>query len=292
MTEQADNKTPNGQETFIADLSERTRLFVPEDVYKKSCESTVAIAGAGGVGGLVIELLARWGIRRFRLADGDRFEPSNLNRQILATVETIGRSKAEVAVERVRAINPFAEIQQVVTERLGLQNLERFADGVDLLIDETDSYSCYVLLDQAARKRRIPLVSGHGMGPGGFKVYVFDYRKPNQRGLENPFRISFLNSLRNKYARIAAARLSTMNREELEAVDYHPPFGSIGFTVGLCACWVAAEAIKLLTGLGKVQRYPKEIVLDVLHPRLEIRTKYSLSYILGQFLRRRWESRR
>ncbi|MCX7592084.1 MAG: hypothetical protein N2255_10710, partial [Kiritimatiellae bacterium] len=118
------------------------------------------------------------------------------------------------------------------------------------------------------------------------KVYVMDYRRPGQRGLEDPFRFGFLNRLRNRYARATAARIATMTQQELDELDRHPPCGSIPFTVALCASWVTAEAIKLLTGLGKVSYYPKETVVNLLDGTLRIRNKYSASYIIRQFLRR------
>lgn len=278
---------PKNEREFLAGLSERTRIFIPDDVFYASCDKTVAIPGAGGVGGMVIEMLARWGIKRFRVADKDKFELSNLNRQMLATVEEVGKWKAEVAAERIKAINPYADVELVINDKLSPKNISRFADGADILIDMTDSRSCHILLDNAARTRRLPLVYGHGSGPGGMKIYVFDYRKPEQRGLENPFKLKILNQLRNKYARATVKDIEKMSEVELEALDRHPTWGVLGFTVNLCACYVVAEAIKLLTGLGKVNLYPKETVLDVFESTMEVRSKYSPLYAVRQLRRRK-----
>jgi molybdopterin/thiamine biosynthesis adenylyltransferase len=278
---------PKNEREFLAGLSERTRIMIPDDVFYASCDKTVAIAGAGGVGGMVIEMLARWGIRRFRVADSDKFELSNLNRQVLATVDEVGKWKAEVGAKRIKAINPYADVELVINDKLSPRNISRFADGADILINETDSHSCYILLDNAARKRRLPLVMGHGSGPGGMKIYVFDYRKPNQRGLENPFKLGILNQLRNRYAKATVKDIEKMAEAELDAMDRHPTSGALGFTVNLCACYVVAEAIKLLTGLGKVNLYPKETVLDVFESTMEVRSKYSPLYAVRQLRRRK-----
>jgi len=273
---------PRNEQEFLAGLSERTRIFIPDDVFYASCDKTVAIPGAGGIGGMVIEMLARWGIKRFRIADKDKFELSNLNRQVLATVEEIGQWKAEVAAKRIKAINPYADVELVINDKLSPKNISRFADGADILINATDSRSCYILLDKAARTRRLPLVMGHGSGPAGMKIYVSDYRKTEQRGLENPFKLEILNQLRNRYAKATVKDVEKMTEAELAALDRHPIWGVLGFTVNLCACYVVAEAIKLLTGLGKVKLYPKETVLDVFESTMDVRNKYGLLYVLGQ----------
>ena len=273
---------PEGDREFLAAISVRTRMLIPDDVYYASCRKTVAVAGMGGIGGLVVELLARWGIKAFRLVDKDRFETSNLNRQVLATVNDIGRWKAEVAAERIKAINPHADVQLVLNEKLRPANIDQFVDDADIVINEADSHSCYVLLDGAARRRRIPMVMGHGAGASGMKIYVFDYRRAGQRGLEAPFRFAVLNRLRNKYAKTTIADAEGMSDDELEMLDRHPTFGSVGFTVNMCACYVVAEVIKLLTGIGRVPLYPKEIVIDLFAPSLTVRSKYSPAYVLRQ----------
>lgn len=267
---------------FLNGLSDRTRIFIPDNIFYASCNKTIAIAGAGGIGGLVIELLARWGIKKFRIADMDKFEISNLNRQVLATVNNIGEWKAEVAEKRIKAINPYARVELIINDKLEKKNISQFVEGADIIINAVDSHSCYILLDNAARKQKIPLIFGHGFGPWSIKIYIFDYRRASQRGLENPFKFKILNQIRNRYAKATLNDIERMNEAELDAVDYHPTFGSMGFTVNLCACYMVAETIKLLTGIGKVNLYPKEIVLDILNSKMEVHNKYSFLYIIKQ----------
>ena len=281
---------PNNEREFLAGLSERTRILIPDDdVFYASCDKTVAVAGVGGIGCMVIEMLARWGIKRFRLADSDKFEVSNLNRQMFSTVDEVGKWKAEVGAKRIKAINPYADVELVINDKLSPKNISRFSDGADILINATDSGACRILLDNAARKLRLPLVYGHGSGPGGMKIYVFDYRKPEQRGLENPFKLEILNKLRNRYAKATVKDVEKMTEAELAALDRHPIWGVLGFTVNLCACYMVAEAIKLLTGLGKVNLYPKETVLDVFESTMEVRNKYSPLYAVRQLRQRKAE---
>ena len=99
----------NGRMT--GDISERTSLLIGEEGVRILKDSFVVLTGLGAVGGYVLEGLVRAGIGHIRVVDSDIFSESNLNRQILATKDTIGRPKAEVAAERARSINPDIDIE-------------------------------------------------------------------------------------------------------------------------------------------------------------------------------------
>ena len=88
----------------------RTRFVLGEDAMKKLRDARVAVFGLGGVGGYVVEALARSGIGHLELIDHDTISPTNLNRQILATRDTVGMDKAEAAAQRVAAIDPDIEV--------------------------------------------------------------------------------------------------------------------------------------------------------------------------------------
>ena len=126
----------------------------------------VAVAGAGGVGGLHLLALARMGVGRFHLADFDTFEVSNINRQFGATAETIGQSKIEVMSRMARAINP--EIQVTPFDQ-GVQpdNVDSFLEGVDVVVDGIDffAFDHRRLLFNAARRHGLHVITS---GPVGF----------------------------------------------------------------------------------------------------------------------------
>ncbi|ELP66541.1 ThiF family adenylyltransferase [Streptomyces turgidiscabies] len=139
--------------------------------------ATVLVAGCGSVGGAVVEPLARLGVMRFRLADPDHFDITNLNRQACVLADA-GRPKPEVLAERVRAINPSAEVT-VCPEGLTLENLDEALDGVHVAFDAIDpQMSAWVKyqLHERAAQRGIPVVAGADFG-GKPAVYVFDYRR-------------------------------------------------------------------------------------------------------------------
>lgn len=138
--------------------------------------ATVLVAGCGGGGG-VVEPLTRLGVLRFRLADPDRFEVSNLNRQACVQAD-VGRSKPETIADRVRALNPSADVT-VYPQGLTLENLDEALDGAHIVFDGIDptmsAWVKYQLHERAAR-RGIPVLAGMDFG-GKPTLYVFDYRR-------------------------------------------------------------------------------------------------------------------
>ena len=123
------------------------------------CEKKVLVAGCGGLGGSVVELLARSGIGRLVLADMDVFEPSNMNRQILCTTDTLGKGKAETAAARVLSINPEADVQ-AVNERLSEDNACVLIRNCDIVIDALDSVSSRITLEEACAQEGKYLIHG------------------------------------------------------------------------------------------------------------------------------------
>lgn len=138
-------------------------------------DAHVLVAGAGGLGGFLIEMLARVGIGRLTIVDGDRFEPSNLNRQLLALEGTMGRSKAEVAGERIRAINGKIRCD-IVPEFLTEETFVVHSDGVHLVADTLGGLAAHLALLHACRKTGIPLVTGSVAGWTGIAATVLGGR--------------------------------------------------------------------------------------------------------------------
>ena len=143
-------------------IGARTELLLGEDGMRKLKDSTVVLAGAGAVGGYVLEGLVRAGVGHIRVVDGDVFSASNMNRQILATVDTIGRNKADVAVERARSINPDIDIEAInilVSEETIPTILE---DVPDVLADAIDTIGHKVALLRYAAENDIVTFSSMG----------------------------------------------------------------------------------------------------------------------------------
>ena len=120
---------------------------------------SVLVAGCGGLGGYIIEFLGRMGVGSITAIDGDVFAVSNLNRQLLATGDTLGRQKAKCAKERMNAVNPEISITPVCEFITG-ENADETVAGHDIAVDALDSGEARLLLAAATRKAGIPFVSG------------------------------------------------------------------------------------------------------------------------------------
>jgi len=134
-------------------------------------DAHVLVAGAGGLGGFLIEMLARAGIGRLTIVDGDCFELSNLNRQILALETTLGRSKAEIAGERVRAINNRIQCS-LVPEFLSEETFSAHCTGVHLVADALGGLASHLALFHVCRQTGLPLVTGSVAGWTGIAATV------------------------------------------------------------------------------------------------------------------------
>ncbi len=119
----------------------------------------VAVIGCGGLGGHLIDQLARIGIGSIRAVDGDVFEESNLNRQLLCEVPLLGISKADTAADRIHRVNPGVEIE-AVTALLTKENADQLLSGCDVVLDGLDNIESRRVLSQACRKASIPYIYG------------------------------------------------------------------------------------------------------------------------------------
>ena len=143
-------------------ISDRTSLLIGDEGIRILKDSFVVLAGVGAVGGYVLEGLVRAGVGHIRVIDSDVFSESNLNRQILATRETIGRKKAEVAAERARSINPGINIE-IISEMVSSDTVPDILSGSpDALADAIDTVEHKVALLRYAAENGIPAFSSMG----------------------------------------------------------------------------------------------------------------------------------
>jgi adenylyltransferase/sulfurtransferase len=119
--------------------------------------SRVLVVGAGGLGVPVLSYLAGAGVGRLGIVDGDRLEPSNLHRQTLYALADVGRPKAELAAERLRALNPHVDVQ-AYAERLDVARGEALLRPYDLVIDCTDNFSTKFLLNDLCMRLGKPVI--------------------------------------------------------------------------------------------------------------------------------------
>ena len=151
---------------------ERTALLMGEAAVEKLKGSRVAVFGIGGVGGYVVEALARSGVGALDLIDKDVVEESNLNRQIIATWDTLGKRKVDVAKERIRSINPACKVMTYAVFYLPETKDQFDFRQYDYVVDAIDTVTGKLQLIESAREAGVPVISSMGTGgkmdPSGF----------------------------------------------------------------------------------------------------------------------------
>lgn len=187
-------------------------------------KAKVAVIGAGGLGGTVIELLARQGVGQIRIVDGDTFAEHNLNRQLLATEHNLGLNKAVAAAARVAVINSDVTVQ-AVKQMLDAENAVEVLSDMDVIVDALDSISVRLLLSKTAQQLGIPLVHGAIAGFTGQVTSIL----AGDAGLEKIY------------------KLTTGSSRGIETI-----LGNPAATPALTAAVQVQEVVKILTGIGEI----------------------------------------
>ena len=175
------------------DLSERdsrTRLLLGDEAMHRLAAARVLVAGVGGVGGYAAEILARTGVKRLTLIDADCVAPSNLNRQLIARVSTLGEPKVHLFKRRFLDINPDIEVDArrdfIVPEEVP----SLLDEGYDYVVDAIDTVAPKVSLIAESLRRGVRIVSS--MGAGGrtdpSRVGYFDLWETREDGLARAVR--------------------------------------------------------------------------------------------------------
>ncbi|WBW99746.1 HesA/MoeB/ThiF family protein [Oceanirhabdus sp. W0125-5] len=170
----------------------RNMNTLTEEENKKLKDFKVCVIGCGGLGGYVIEMLGRLGIGHITCVDGDVFDESNLNRQILSDEISLGMSKAEKAAQRMKIVNSIIEvtsIDEMFTEINAVETLE----GNHVVVDALDCIESRLLLQNVCEELKIPLIHGAIAGwygqvstilPGDRTLDFIYSRKKSSRGVE------------------------------------------------------------------------------------------------------------
>ncbi|WP_130472040.1 tRNA threonylcarbamoyladenosine dehydratase [Candidatus Magnetaquicoccus inordinatus] len=153
------------EDALCSGLHERTRILIGETGIERLQQTHILLAGLGGVGGYAAEALARAGVGRLTLIDHDVVSPSNLNRQLPATLHTLGKKKVHLMGERLASIHPHCQLE-LLDLFLHPDNIPELLDRTqpDWILDAIDSLNCKVNLLLSAQQRAIPVVSSMGAG--------------------------------------------------------------------------------------------------------------------------------
>ena len=219
-------------------------------------DSRVAIAGMGGAGGIDLVTLARLGVGHFTIADPDRFELANTNRQYGANVWTLGRLKSQVMAEVAKNINPDAEVWDL-SDAIGRHNVNDFFDGCDLFVEAIDFFEIEqrrILLREAAN-RGIWAITAGPVGFGGIWI-VFD-----PAGVSFDECLGVTAGMEHREMLAAFVQLVTGGKIppyiDLSCLNLADRVGpSSGLACNIAAAGMACEAMRLLTGVGGVKSAP------------------------------------
>ncbi len=235
------------------DWLERTELLLGREQLEELTQKNVLVVGLGGVGSYAAEQIARAGIGKMTIVDGDTVNNSNRNRQLPALCSTVGQLKAEVVKTRLLDINPnlqLTTIAEFIDEHAFGDLLE---GGFDYVVDAIDTLSPKVALIRESLMKKIPLISSMGAG-----------------GKVDPSKIELTDIANTKYctlARMVRKRLYTYGIRKGVPVIYSSEMvpkefviktegernkkttvGTISFMPALFGCWAASKVIRDLTG--------------------------------------------
>lgn len=237
-------------------------------------DKRVAIAGLGGVGGAHLLTLCRLGIGKFHLADFDVFDLANFNRQMGATVSTLGLPKLEVMIQQAQDINPELEIKGFA-QGVTADNLENFLEGVDIYVDGLDFFASKARQQvfAACEAKGIPAVTAAPLGMGtavlnflpGSMSFNDYFRLDDGPEGEKPLR--FLIGL-------APARLQMSYLVDPSTVDLGNQKGpSTIMACQLCAGVAATEVVKILLRRGRIRAAPQGYHFDAYRNKLALTSR-------------------
>ncbi len=240
----------------------RTAMLIGQNGLASLNKSKVAVFGLGGVGSYAVEGLARAGVGIFYLVDFDCVDITNINRQVHALTGTIGRFKTGLMAERVRQINPGANVSIVKERYLAGQGNKLVPSNLDYLVDAIDDVTAKVDLIAHAVKAGIPVISSMGAGnrldPGKFKVADISCtsicplarvvrRKLKNAGIDKGVKVVYSTE---KPCKIRGES-TICGASENNLYSTNIPIGSISFVPPVAGLIVAGEVVKDLLMLYK-----------------------------------------
>lgn len=229
----------------------RTALLLGKGAMQKLQKSRVLLVGLGGVGGYACEALARAGVGELYLVDADTVSVSNINRQILADDSTVGRTKTEVAAERVARINPAARVHTItrfLTEEDAAPLIEEIRP--DYIIDAIDTTATKIGIICAAKAQGVPVISCMGTGNklAPEKLQIADIAKTHTCPLARSVRARLRAAGVNHVDVLFSTELPTQPKEPVVEDGRQIP-ASISYVPATAGLMLAGYVIRYLLGI-------------------------------------------
>ena len=222
------------------DFLDRTRKLLSKKQMESLQKANICVFGCGGVGGYVIEMLARSGVNNLTVVDFDTVDETNINRQIIATTKTVGKKKVDVISKRCKEINPNINIK-AVDKKFTEQTKDDFDfEKFDFIVDAIDDVKNKLLLILLAKAKGVKIISAMGAGNKiempSFKIC--DIFKTENDGLAKKMR-KLLKENGVKNLTVCCSNSKSLPIKEVGSIAYYPAMA--GCTI---ACYVINEIFK------------------------------------------------
>jgi tRNA threonylcarbamoyladenosine dehydratase len=240
-------------------MFERNIGFISEKDQEKISKLSVAIAGAGGDGGLLAERLVRFGIGKIVLADPEIFEVQNINRQFASNSESMGKNKAETVAKELKLINPKLKIK-VYNKGINEKNVTEFVQEADIIVDEIE-YSfpeISVILAKEARSQNKYVFMGANVGWGA-SAFCFS---PKGMSFEEYFEYDLVKKTINPLKYLDGIPKYFSKKLLTEVLEGEVPMPSLSSSVGLVASIVSSQIILFAIKKKKPVLVPQILFFD------------------------------
>ena len=236
----------------------RTKLLIKDEGMQILEKTHILIFGIGGVGGYVTEALARSGVSHFTLVDNDVVDETNINRQIIATYDTIGQPKVEIMKKRILSINPNAIIDIRQCFYLPETASEFNFVDYDYVVDCVDTVTAKISIIVEAKKNNVPVISAMGAGNKMHPemLQVSDISKtevdPLAKVIRRELRSRDINHLKVIYSKESPVDITDENENiEYKEKSGRPAPGSNAFVPSTMGLIMASEIVRDLIGYNK-----------------------------------------
>lgn len=258
---------------FYRQLVDRNIGLLTWEQQKKLQDSCVAVFGLGGIGGVIAQLLVRSGVEKLMIADNDRFELTNLNRQIFAFTTNIDQLKVDATEQCLKEINPHVQIEKFTA--INEQSVKAILNDAVVALMAIDKTKPCILISRGCRRKGIPLVEGWAIPFGNVRVYTKDtvaleefYELPTATKS-----IAEIDAMDDKdFCEMDTQVLMTL--ASLEGIDdYYEPevieqmmhsgrISSFAPMVWLTSVFMTLEAVKIILGWGNLALAPHFAIYD------------------------------
>lgn len=221
----------------------RTKILIGEAGIKKLANAKVVVVGVGGVGGATLEMLARSGVGSLKFIDFDVIDETNINRQLIALTDNIGKSKVSEWEQRIKRINPSAKLE-AVCEKLDCENVQNLIGDADYVVDAIDMVTSKICLIKYCKEHNIKIISAMGSGNRLYALNfeVKDIYKTSGDGLAKVLRKK-LKEAGIKSHKVVCASSVALSTSEMFFEDERK-IGSISYFPVMCGCVLSQEVIK------------------------------------------------